>query len=365
MRKITVVVALLSTILFACKNNDQFVINGKFENAKDLKKVMLYQRDRLVDSAILNENSEFKFKVASPDRQFYYIAADQKNYLIVAQNGDELDFKADYSNELSDYNITGSDEAEKLKEFNTINSKYKKTLSEIQQEYQQKLSQNPAIKDSLEGVLLPRFESTLSQLSKETINFANSNKNTLVGFFAMTSLDPSKYENELISYADEIKGKFGNNKDVEAFGNRMNELKLLAVGNIAPDFELPSVDGKNVKLSHFKGQYVLLDFWASWCAPCREENPNLVKHFKAYKDKGFTILGVSLDDTRDKWLGAIKSDNLTWHHVSELKQWDSKVVSQYRIEGIPASFLLDKEGRIIAKNLRGDELGQFLNKTLN
>src|SRR5690606_6885921 len=113
-----------------------------------------------------------------------------------------------------------------------------------------------------------------------------------------------------------------------------------------------------------KGQYVLLDFWASWCAPCRDENPNLVKQYNTYKDKGFTILGVSLDDTRDKWLKAIENDKLTWHHVSELKQWDSKVVGQYQIQGIPASFLLDKEGRIIAKNLRGDELGDFLNKTL-
>lgn len=356
--------ALCVTALFACKNSDQFVIDGKFENAKDLKKVMLYQRDKVIDSAILNENGEFRFNVASPDQQFYYMAADQKNYLLVAQNGDELDFKADYTNESGDYEISGSEDADKLKEFNAINSKYKKTLTDIQQEYQQKLAQSPILKDSLEAVLIPRFESTMAQLSKETIDFAQSNKSSLVGFFAMSSLDPSKYENELIKYSDEIKGKFPNNKDIEAFGNRMAELKVLAVGNVAPDFEMASVDGKNVKLSQFKGQYVLLDFWASWCAPCRDENPNLVKQYNTYKDKGFTILGVSLDDTRDKWLKAIENDKLTWHHVSELKQWDSKVVGQYQIQGIPASFLLDKEGRIIAKNLRGDELGDFLNKTL-
>lgn len=109
-----------------------------------------------------------------------------------------------------------------------------------------------------------------------------------------------------------------------------------------------------------RGKYVLLDFWASWCAPCREENPNIVKQFNAFKDKGFTVLSVSLDDNKSDWLKAIKDDNLNWTHVSELKRWDGKVAMQYKIEGIPASFMLDPAGKIIAKNLRGDELSTFL-----
>ena len=144
----------------------------------------------------------------------------------------------------------------------------------------------------------------------------------------------------------------------------MDKLKLLAVGQTAPDFEMASVDGKKIKLSQFRGQYVLLDFWASWCAPCRQENPNLVKQYHAFKDKGFTIFGVSLDANKDLWLKAIKDDKLTWTHVSELKQWDSNIVKLYSIEGIPMSFLLDKQGKIIGKNLRAEQLSELLTKTL-
>ena len=127
---------------------------------------------------------------------------------------------------------------------------------------------------------------------------------------------------------------------------------------------MPDQTGKQFKLSDFKGKYVLLDFWASWCAPCREENPNIVKQYEKFKSKNFMILGVSLDDDRAAWIKAIKDDQLNWPHLSELKRWDGKVTLQYKVEGIPASFILDPEGKIIAKNLRGVELEQFLGKTL-
>jgi len=190
-------------------------------------------------------------------------------------------------------------------------------------------------------------------------------KNNLAGFYAVGTVDQSRYETQLIKYAEEIKSKFPKNKSVQSFVSKMIALKVVSVGQQAPLFELPTPDNKMVKLSDFKGKYVLVDFWASWCAPCRDENPNLVKQFNKFKNKGFTVLGVSLDKNKAAWEKAIADDNLTWTHVSELKEWDGKVSKSYRVEGIPASFILDPQGKIIAKNLRGAELEEFLNKTLN
>ncbi len=124
----------------------------------------------------------------------------------------------------------------------------------------------------------------------------------------------------------------------------------------APEISLPDVNGKMVSLSSFKGKYVLVDFWASWCGPCRAENPNLVAVYQKYKNKNFTILGVSLDEEKDYWLQAIKADQLTWTHISDLKKWESKVVPDYGIESIPYSVLIDPNGKVIATKLRSAEL---------
>ncbi len=118
-------------------------------------------------------------------------------------------------------------------------------------------------------------------------------------------------------------------------------------------------------LSAFKGQYVLIDFWASWCGPCRLENPNVLKTYRKFHSKGFTVLGVSLDDHKDKWLAAIRQDGLPWTQVSDLKGWKNEVAVQYGIEGIPMNFLLDKEGKIVAKGLRGQDLEKQLEESLH
>lgn len=136
----------------------------------------------------------------------------------------------------------------------------------------------------------------------------------------------------------------------------ITRLENVQIGKTAPEFTLPDTAGVEVSLSDFRGKYVLLDFWASWCPPCRRENPNVVKAYQEYKDKNFTIIGISLDNNKAKWLKAIQDDHLTWTHVSDLKYWDSEIPALYGVRGIPANVLLDPDGVIIAKNITGEEL---------
>jgi peroxiredoxin len=148
----------------------------------------------------------------------------------------------------------------------------------------------------------------------------------------------------------------------KAFAEKIVTAKKTAVGAMAMDFTQNDTLDVPVSLSSFKGKYVLIDFWASWCGPCRQENPNVVKAFQTYNAKGFTVLGVSLDQpgAKDKWMKAIHDDNLTWTQVSDLKYWDNQVAKQYGIQAIPQNFLVDPSGKIIAKNIRGEELSSKL-----
>jgi len=141
--------------------------------------------------------------------------------------------------------------------------------------------------------------------------------------------------------------------------------KLSAIGSVAPELNFPNPDGKIITLESLRGNYVLIDFWASWCRPCRAENPNVVKLYNEYKDKGFTVYSVSLDKDKNRWIGAIKQDNLSWpNHVSDLKQWKSEAVKTYGFTGIPFTVLIDKDGKIIDKNLRGTALENRIKQLL-
>jgi cytochrome oxidase Cu insertion factor (SCO1/SenC/PrrC family) len=303
-KKITLIVLTCLTIA-SCKNKDEFVINGKLTNYDGIKLVKLYQANQLIDSAFVNPKGEFKFKRVNPDPDFYGIEAGEKSYQLIARNGDDIDFEADLKSPVNEYKIDGSEASVKIIEFNGIAQKYQDQFKNLQTRYEGMITANPDAKDSLRDVLMPDFQEIVDNFGKEALEFGEKNKDNLAGFYAVSSIDQggqNNYEAELIHFAEEIKPLYPNNKAVTAFADKMLALKVVAVGQPAPQFELPDVNGKPVKLSDLKGKYVLLDFWASWCGPCRQENPNVVKAFRKFKDKGFTVLGVSLDSKKEDWV---------------------------------------------------------------
>lgn len=363
MRKIAFILVVICC-LWACNDGEnEFVIDGQLINNGAIKKVLLYQGNQVVDSAFLNESSKFRFRKVSPTPQLYSLEAGGRHYFFVLKNGEVLTFKADLEDPLMVYTVEGSDISAKLKGFNELNQNYLSEITDLEKEYAQRIGENPDQKEQIIDGLRAKYDALVYARGKATVDFAQKNKDNLAGFYAISSLDDAQYlafEQDKIAFAETIKDKFGNNQAVKEFVAHMAELKPLSIGQKAPEFELLDVKGKTVKLSDFRGNYTLIDFWASWCQPCRLENPNIVKQYKRFNSSGFEILGVSLDSKLESWKKAIAEDQLTWTHVSDLSMWNSKAAELYKVRQIPSSFLLDPDGIIVAKNLNGETLGKFL-----
>jgi peroxiredoxin len=366
-------IALLSIALTACKDKNAFVINGKLSNHGQVKTVFLLKPDSsqtggmtIVDSVALTDG-EFSFKRHVPGPEYFQVLLGGFPVSLIAKNGDDINIKLDGKDTTGKYEISGSEDSEKMQEYNAFISKYTKVTQSINNEFtaKAKKAKNKADTDALVAIYLPRFERNMDESSNSVLKFVNDNKNSLAAFYAAQSLDKFKYEQQLVAYADYLKGKFPDNNVVSSFIKAMMEVKPVSVGHAAPDFILIDSDNKPVKLADYKGKYVMLDFWASWCAPCRKENPNVVKMYAKFKDKGLNILGISLDEERKPWLNAVVADKLTWRHASEFKRFDGPTEKLYKIEAIPSNFIIDPQGVIVAKNITGAQLEEFLNKTFS
>ncbi len=360
---------MVVTLAFAaCKPKDYFIINGTFKNAKPDKKVYLFgmQNNKMVvvDSTNLSEKGEFKLIHNSPTEDFYQLKYGDAEYLMICNNTDEIKFEADAKDPNFGYKISGPEESDKLAELNAIRAKFANQAAALQTTFENRVAEHPNQRTEIQQSLQPKYNAYVSELNNAILKFAKDSKGTLASFYAMSTLNPQDFEAELVNFADEIKTEIKGNPTVDAFVQQMALLKAVQVGQSAPAFTINNLEGKPLSLADFKGKFVLLDFWASWCQPCRQENPNVVKVYNKFKNKNFDILGISLDTDKAAWQNAIKADGLTWHHVSELKDFNGETVRKYQVDAIPSSFLINPQGIIVAKNLRGEELDAFLSKTL-
>jgi peroxiredoxin len=210
----------------------------------------------------------------------------------------------------------------------------------------------------------------MGDLNALVTNFINKSESPAARIYAIGIASRTLKKEELQQLVKASVNKFPEHSSLQKVSTILSGAtqpepeEISKVNMEAPDFTLPDPNGKMISLKSFRGKYVLVDFWASWCGPCRQENPTVVAAFNRFKDKNFTVLGVSLDDNKAKWLKAIQDDKLTWTHVSDLKQWESIVVPMYQIQGIPFNVLVDPNGKVIASELRGEDLEKTLSSVL-
>jgi thiol-disulfide isomerase/thioredoxin len=311
----------------------------------------------------LNSDGSFSFKgkLSSPD--YYHVKLNNQLVPLILRNNSEIKIYGD-GNKLDKFcNIINSDESQQLLEFQRAENTWNRILDSANNE----LKKNPAKQQELSNEITPKY----MDFQQFKQNYVQMNQNSAALYPMIKMFDPEKdFENYQLVIAQVINA-FSESSMVKLeqekylkYKKKMVDDNPLAKGKVAPDFEELKTDGKSkMKLSDLKGKVVLIDFWASWCGPCRKENPNVVKTFEKYKDAGFTVMSVSLDSDKVKWLEAIQKDGLVWpNHVSDLGGWQSKVARLYGVGSIPLTILLDKEGKIIATNLRGQALEAELQK---
>jgi thiol-disulfide isomerase/thioredoxin len=377
MFKLILPIAFLAIMCAACGNNG-FTIKGKIVEMPE-QKFYLEQLGAAaiasVDSGLTKEDGSFSIKGIAAEHALYRVRFAMGKYIMFVVKNETAVVDANWNN-LEEYRISGSQGSQTLRVFVGALRSHLQDLNSFDM-ITKNIAQKGGNKDSMMQELSAQIKKVNTDYANYVKQFADTTSLVPNATFAANILN-TKVEGYFLKnfyeklqkrfptsdlaaqFAGIYKAKFANETAPAENGFVKKDdgtYKVIpADAKPATDFSASTPDGQMVSLSSFKGKYVLIDFWASWCAPCRKENPNVLAAYRQYKDKNFTILGVSLDDDKAAWRNAIDNDGLTWTHVSELKKWSSVIARQYNITSIPSNVLVNPDGLIIATNLRGQEL---------
>jgi len=363
---------VLLFVLISCQNKNEKIneikltVNyiGEIEGGEvRLQKVSSAYSIELYKSENFN-NNKIVFDISLLESTLFRLDILGKESIDLILNNTDVNVNIDNSSSEFKYTIEGSYDTDVLKNVGKIISNYKYDIRQINEKFI-KASQEKNYKVVNEL----RYDANILKIDfeKHLKNYLRTVNNSLAVIITSDYLDIdnniSFWDSTLIKYRD----NFSYNSYFKSFEKKVNKIKSVSFGSVAPEIILSDTAAKDIALSSLRGKYVLLDFWAGWCGPCRMENPNILKNYLKYKDKGFEVYQVSLDRSRSDWVNAIKKDNLIWYNVSDLKYFQSEAASIYNIDRIPKGFLLDPNGVIIAKDteLRGNRLGEKLNEIFN
>lgn len=353
MKKLLFLLAFIPTLLFAQQSG--FKISGSVSGLQDGEEVKVTStQDNSVLAKGVVKGSTFTMEGTIPEPGLYWLVLgnEQPLHVYLENNGIRI---SGSKSDLKNIKIEGSQSHKDFDEFRTVFNplvgELNGTVAQVQK------TQN----EQLRADLMKRYDSLTKLINSEVGKFVSAKKSSYVSPFLMFVTaqlydDPLLMEQRYMSLDENVRQS--------QIGKSLAEFiaynKVGAIGTEAIEFTQNDLNGKPVALSSFKGKYVLLDFWASWCKPCRIENPNVVKAYNKFKDKNFTILGVSLDQKEEAWKQAVEKDGLTWTQVSDLQSWNNAAAALYRVQSIPQNFLIDPNGKIIAKNLRAEQLEEKL-----
>jgi len=352
--------------LFSCSTSvqkGQFTVTGELKNTPDqkiyLEELYFSQKDPAVLDTAEIKNGKFSLTALAPEEGLYRLRLEKSEAAFIFINDQPaIPFSSDL-NSLSLENAKFNSPANYLlRSFMVDIEKQRKELEDkasILQQYK-----NPLPSDSTYQVMQLDILDKQAKFQQNVLRYIDTTSNAVMALFSLgytRDIEPEKIETAIGG----LTKRFPTNQAIATIVAQYKQLiaqnkSLPKIGGIAPDITMADTSGKAFSLSMLRGKYVLVDFWASWCGPCREENPNVVNAYQEFKNKNFTVLGVSLDKQKAEWTKAVEEDHLTWYHISDLKYWSSAAVAPYGIEGIPYNVLLDPQGKIIAMNLRGNDL---------
>lgn len=354
MKKFLALLAFFPAALFA-QTTKGFIVKGNVSGIADGKVQIVNMGEEhavIASDSIRNGVFSLSGSVTEPNLYFLVMSNEQPQYIYLENKPITITgSKTDIKNIKIEGSQSHTDFVEFNKIFNPLIAELNGFAALIQKEENEKKKED----------LFKKYDSVVKRVDAEVGNFVTAKKSSFVSAFllsvsAQVLADPVALEQRFNMLSEEVR----NSEIGKSLASNIAYFKVGAVGTDALDFTQNDVDGKPVKLSSFKGKYVLLDFWASWCKPCRQENPNVVKVYNQFKNKNFTVLGVSLDQSKDAWVKAIQADKLAWNHVSDLQQWNNAVAQMYHIQSIPGNFLIDPNGKIVARDLRGEDLEKKL-----